>query len=411
MPDEFRHNHYVPKWHQKRFVPAGQVDQELFYLDLKPGSFTDPRGVVHAKRNPRRQGFKFCFAERDLYTTTLSGIGPTEVEQQFFGNIDREGRRAVEYFSNFAHPWDGTQLFQELTRYMSTQKLRTPKGLSWLSQQAGTRDKNVVLRALIQLQQIYSAIWAECVWLIADASESQTKFIISDHPVTVYNRRCGPRSAWCRGDNDPDIRYHGTHTIFPLSLERILILTNLSWVRDPYQSETIVRPNPNFFHETLMNILDVQTLRRLTEEEVRQINFIIKSRAKRYVGAGREEWLYPELQVSKSDWHDYGHGYLFMPDPRAVMYSTETIISFESGNHTFLDEYGRQPGQAGYSGSRRGVGRDWQTFHRFQGEFATLFGPRRRGRAFHQMRLDDELDSEEYHQYHLSLFRPRRRGA
>lgn len=28
------------------------------------------------------------------------------------------------------------------------------------------------------------------------------------------------------------MRYNGTHTIFPLSLDKVLILTNLSWVRE-----------------------------------------------------------------------------------------------------------------------------------------------------------------------------------
>ena len=111
---------------------------------------------------------------------------------------------------------------------MSTQKLRTPKGLGWLSKRAGTTDRNKILSFMIKLRQLNCAIWTECIWLIADASQSNTKFIISDHPVTVYNRRCGPRSQWCRDFEDPDISFHGTHTIFPLSLDKILILTNLS---------------------------------------------------------------------------------------------------------------------------------------------------------------------------------------
>jgi hypothetical protein len=403
--DEYRRNHYVPQWYQKRFIPSAQVDQELYYLDLRPDRFTDPRGVTHLKRNPRRQGFRRCFVERDLYTAMIGGIESTDVETLFFGDVDRDGRNAVEYFANFEHPWDGTNLFHALTAYMTVQKLRTPKGLAWLEASSGTNDKNAVLRAMIGLQQLYCTIWAECVWLIADASESATKFIISDHPVTVYNRRCGPRSAWCRGDNDPDIRYHGTHTIFPLSMDKVLLLTNLSWVRNPYQRETDYRPHPNFYHETLLNILDVQTLRHLSEDEVREINFIIKQRARRYVAAGREEWLYPEKYVSKSEWARFGQGYLLMPDPRAVMYGTQTIVGFKDGTSKSLDAYGRQPGQEGYDGDRKTVGSDWTAFHRFQGEFASLFGPRRRGRAFHMTHLDNEYDTEDYHKYHLSLLK------
>jgi hypothetical protein len=187
--------------------------------------------------------------------------------------------------------------------YMTIQKLRTPKGLGWL-QQTRTEDHEETLRLMVRLQRVYAALWAECVSLIADASNSATKFIVSDHPVTIYNRRCGPRSQWCRDYNDPDIAFHASQTIFTLSLENVLLLTNLSWVRNPYQSETEIRPNPNPWRTAMFNLTAIQTRRHLTEQEVREINFIIKSRAFRYVGAANEEWLYPEQYVSKSDWSD-----------------------------------------------------------------------------------------------------------
>jgi hypothetical protein len=283
--------------------------------------------------------------------------------------------------------------------YMSTQKLRTPKGLGWLSDKAGTTDRNIVLQLMLQLRELHCAIWSECIWLIADASQSATKFIISDHPITVYNRKCGPRSQWCRGTNDPDIWLHGTHTLFPLSLEKILILTNLSWVRNPYQSEMDVRPNPNPFRNTIFNYLDIQTLRYLNEQEVREINFIIKNRAYRYLGASKEEWLYPEKFVTKSDWYQYGKGYLLMPDPRSIKYGGEILIGHSDGRVSAFDEYGHRPWQRGYRKRNDGVDKDWHTFQRFKGEFARLFGPYRRGRAFE----DRECDSDEYHQYHLGL--------
>ncbi len=295
--------------------------------------------------------------------------------------------------------------------YMSTQKLRTPKGLAWLAEQIETSHQDSILHAMIRFRQLYCSIWAECVWLIADASQSETKFIISDHPVTVYNRRCGPRSSWCHGNSDPDIRYHGTHTIFPLSLDKILILTNLSWVRNPYQRETNLRPNPTFYHSTIMSILDIQTLRHLSEQEVREMNFIIKSRARRYIGAGKKEWLYPEQHVTKSNWYQYGDGYLLMPDPRSVIYGGETIVKFKDGRVEAVDEFGRQPSDEAYSGRNKGRLADWETFLRFQGEFATKFGPYRRGRAFRMMRLDNERDDEGFHQYHLNLFPKNRRSA
>lgn len=403
MSSEYRHNHYVPVWYQNRFLSPATKDRELYYLDLCPGTFTDPRGVVHAGRAVRRLGFKHCFAEDNLYTAKFGKEESTRIEQIFFGQIDSRGKKAVEYFAGFEHPSANGDAFQDLLLYMSTQKLRTPKGLAWLSDKARTSDRNQILKLMTELGQVHCAIWTECVWLIADAAQSATKFIISDHPVTVYNRRCGPRSQWCRSPKDPDIWLHASHTLFPLCLDKALILTNLSWVRNPYQSEVGVRPNPNPFRNAIFNFTDIQTLRFLSELEVREINFIIKSRAYRFVAAAQEEWLYPERHVTKSDWHEYGHGYLLMPDPRSVTYSGEIFIGYEDGSSQAFDEYGQRPWQRGYRNGDRGVDSDWDTFHRFQGEFARLFGPKRRGRAFNTMHLDEEQDSLEFHHYHLSL--------
>jgi hypothetical protein len=104
MSNEYRHNHYIPEWYQKRFPPPGRKDQELFYLDLTPGTFTDPRGVKHTRKAVRRLGFRHCFAEDDLYTAKLGAADSTAIEQQFFGDIDNKDRHAVEYFSKFSHP-------------------------------------------------------------------------------------------------------------------------------------------------------------------------------------------------------------------------------------------------------------------------------------------------------------------
>lgn len=408
MPNEYRHNHYVPEWYQKLFINPAERDKVLCYLDLDPSTFVDSRGILHTKRTPQRTGTKQCFAENDLYTTTFGEDKSTKIEQLFFGQIDSNGRKAVDYFTNFQHPSADGAAFNNLLLYMSTQKLRTPKGLKWLSNQVETTDQNKILSFMVNIRQIYCAIWTECIWQIADASQSDTKFIISDHPVTVYNRRCGPRSGWCRDENDPDIRFHATHTMFPLSQDKILILTNLSWVRNPYQKETDLRPNPDFFRGAIFKFTELQVLRHLCEQEVREINFIIKIRAFRYIAAGKEEWLYPEKFVSKSDWHDYGKSYLLMPDPRGVNYTGEILIGHKDGTATGFDAYGRRPWQREYSKEDE-EHKEFETLYRFKGEFAKLFGPYRRGRAFDMLQLDNEKDSDEYHKYHLSLAERKRR--
>jgi hypothetical protein len=93
------------------------------------------------------------------------------------------------FFSDFQFDHPGQHdAFNGLMNYVSVQKLRTPKGLGWLSTLPAGRDRNHRLMLLQEIQNVFCATWTECVWLIADATKSDTKFIISDHPVTVYNR-------------------------------------------------------------------------------------------------------------------------------------------------------------------------------------------------------------------------------
>lgn len=409
MSSDYRNNHYVSQWYQKRFIPESQNNNELFYLDLKPETFFDPRGVAHTTRAVRKLGPSNCFAEADLYTTWFGSERRTQIEQIFFGAIDTNGRTAVEYFSNFEHPSIDGDAFNNLTIYLSTQKLRTPKGLDWLANKAGTSSKDDVLSLMLSLRQLYGAIWTESIWQIADASNSNTKFIISDHPVTVYNRNCGPRNKkWCRSPNDPDIMLNGSHTIFPLSIDKVLIITNLSWVRNPYQSAVAYRPNPNPMRDAVFNFQTIQTSRILSEQEVLEINFIIKSRAYRYIAAAKEDWLYPERTVSKSDWNQYGDGLLLMPDPRSVDFTSEIVFGYSDGRGTAFDEYGRRPWQEGYGDHANE--NEFNTLYQFKGDFAEKFGPTRRGRAFNMTDLDLEIDTDNMHQYHLSLSKKNRRS-
>ncbi|MEK7507346.1 MAG: DUF4238 domain-containing protein [Patescibacteria group bacterium] len=401
MSDEYKNHHYVPQWYQKKFMLPGE--HELFHLDLKPETFMDPRGITHTRKALKRQGSKKCFVQDELYTTKVQGIEIKDIEKYFFGEIDTKGRPAVEYFEGFDYPlkdW-GTSL-EDVVLYMSTQKLRTPKGLSFLSNKIGSINKDNILRSMLRLRQLHSAIWMECVWLIADASQSDTKFIVSDHPVTVYNRECGPRSQWCRESNDPEIWLQGTYTIFPLSIDKVLILTNLSWVRNPYQSGIKPRPNPNPFRNAIFKFTDVQVRRQLSEQEVREINFIIKSRAARYIAAAKEEWLYPEKYASKSDWNKYGHGYLLMPDPRSIHWGGTIMWGGGPGGPGAMDEYGRLPGDPDFEAETI-KGKEYETLPWFQGEFAALFGPNRRGRCMQALTIENERDSDDFHQYHLGL--------
>jgi hypothetical protein len=401
----------VPQWYQKRFLETSSSQNVLHYLSLRPDILQDAHGRRHELPPRRQRPIKKCFVEEDLYTLSLGQVRSTVIEQLLFGEIDRRGSAAATYWADFTHPSVDQAAFTGLLHYMSAQKLRTPKGLDWLALELRTNDTNRVLRAMVDLRTLYTAIWAECVWQVADASQSATKFIVTDHPVTVYNRVLGPRNRLCRPPNDPDIRLHGSHTVFPLTLDKVLILTNRSWARNPYQSATELRPNPRFYRDSIFNFFEVQTHRMLNEEEVRQINFILKSRAYRYIAAAREDWLYPEQYVSKSAWNIYGHGYLLMPDPRPLHHGAQTVLEYADGATQAFDDFGRRPWQPRYGqDDLHQRGRD--PLLRFRAEFSRLAGPVRRGRSFDAGKLDNERDSEDLHQHHLNLHpRGRRKSS
>ncbi len=253
---------------------------------------------------------------------------------------------------------------------------------------AGGLPKNETLIFLQRTRNIFCAIWTECVWQIADASRSPTKFIISDHPVVAYNRECFPASKNCEGYNDPDIRHAATHTYFPLSPDKVLILTNLSWVRDPFQNPLKLRPNPNFFRNAIFSFLDIQVDRFLTEEEVLEINYITKKRAFRYIAAKEEEWLYPERYMRSTNWRKLGDGYLLMPDPRHIHGGGEITIGYEGGRYDWFSAYGHKPWQEGYEDKKRDE-REWAAMQKFKAEWAATYGPEYRG-VTHEFVSDGE---------------------
>jgi hypothetical protein len=406
MPD-FRHNHYVPRWYQERFLPADRKQRELYYLHKEPRTVRDGRGRRITLPDVQRRTLRNCFAERDLYTLTFRDISSTDLERLFFGQIDREGRKAVDFWTSYDRTQYAGEVLQPMLIYLSTQRLRTPKGLDWLARQIDSRNPMRTLTAVVRFQQVFGAIWSECIWHVADAAASPTKFIVSDHPVTLYNRDVSPAHRQSQGSGDPDVRLNGTHTIFPLSMERVLILTHRSWATNPYGSPTKLRPNPQLERDAIFNQMEVQVGRELEEEEVRRINSIIKSRAYRFIAAAETDWLYPERHLPKKiKWSRTSDDYLLFPDPRELHHGGEVIIGFSGGGSMSRDAYGRTPLDPDYGkDSLPPAGKD--PLRRFKGEFAELLGPKRRGHGFNQ---PDE-DTDGMHELHLSYIKAKPREA
>jgi hypothetical protein len=160
-----------------------------------------------------------------------------------------------------------------------------------------------------------------------------------------------------------------------LALDRVLILTNLSWVRNPYQNEIRLRPNPEKLRDSIFNFTAIQTGRELTEDEVLQINCVTKRRAHRYIAATEEEWLYPERHASTDHWKKFGDGYLLMPEPRLVHMGGEVFIGYKGGGSTGFGPYGHKPWQQGFEDADREK-RESEALERFKAEWALTKGPR-----------------------------------
>lgn len=310
MPDQQSHaHHYIPRWYQKRFLKPGQF--EYFYLRLKPEIIIH-QGVKHQKRSLFNRGPAHCFYENDLYALKFGTQTTDEMEKRFFGEIDGRGQEAVALFANY----DGFARFDPkqfgvLAAYMGAQRFRTPRGLDYLKDKTKVSDPNIVLGVLQRFFQAYTTMWYEGIWEIASAKRSQTKFIVSDNPVTFYNRGTFPH--FYPYPDDVDLTDVGTRTIFPLSLEACLIITHLQLLRNPHSNPHKKRANARLFEQTLKYALDTQFGRELEEQEVLRINFILKKRAARYIAAAEQAWLYPEQYAVERRWSMLDEDWFLLP--------------------------------------------------------------------------------------------------
>ncbi len=223
------------------------------------------------------------------------------LEKHLFGVVDKRGAAAAEFFSHYDSLKDGTrEAFHGILAYLGAQRFRTPHGLDWLAKHLRLHDKNMALLAMQHLFQQFGTMWTEGVWEIVHARQSAMKFIVSDVPVTFFNRNIIPGGHSYPGIKDfPMV---GTRTIFPLSRDSCLIITHLQLMRNPWNNPTERRVNPRTFQQTMVNLTDIQFGRELEEYEVLRINLILKRWARKYIAAADQESLYPERQVGNIHW-------------------------------------------------------------------------------------------------------------
>ncbi len=332
-----RKNHYVPIWYQKRFLPVGE--KTLFYLNLNPDQKTLPNGRVVRMNDCYQWGPKNCFVQRDLYTTMFFGMPNDDIEKYLFGSIDTDGSIALQ--AVLANDYKKLhKFFLKFFEYLDAQKLRTPKGLDWIKSHYQKLTQVELMHEMQHLRRMHCTMWVEGVREIVSAEDSSIKFIITDQPVTIFNPACPPNSIQCKYPNDPSIVLKASQTIFPLDLDHCLILTNLEYARSPDSVDMLSkRTHARYFGETLARWDTMIRTRKLNEEEVTTINFILKHRARKFIGAAQKEWLFPENKT-KIPWLEMGQ-VLLPPNNELHHFGGEILVGYENGATQYQDEFGR----------------------------------------------------------------------
>ncbi len=374
MPPELTTvNHYVPQWYQHQFIPEQQAERKYHYLDLAPERVPKPNGGFYFRHDRRHLGSASCFQQEHLYTLHFGAQASDVIEKRFFGKIDDRGSKAVQFFHEWEFNEQSQQMLHDLIDFLDAQKLRTPKGLDALKLLAKTAHQQETLFAMRRLWQMNVTIWMEGIWEILRCDESETKLIVTDHPVTTYNKALFPLSPGCSYPKDASIAALGTHTLFPLGPNRLLVITNLGYVRNPWANLTKIRENPRSFAPTLFDVRHIQTGRNLSEQEVRAVNFILKRRARRFIAAPEKEWLYPERNLPTTMWNKLGDQFFLMPDPRKLTFFTETFVGYKDGGAWGMDEYGRRPRKNDATVEQLRE-KEWKTFHKHQKLWESKFG-------------------------------------
>jgi hypothetical protein len=331
-----RDNHYVPQWYQRGFVEPGQ--SHLHYLDISPSQKILPSGQIILLKGLQRRAPRSCFCEYDLYSTHFGTIVNDEVEKFLFGPIDDRGCKAVRAFA------DGDEsamhyAFEDFFKYLDAQKLRTPKGLDWIKSRYASLDQVRLMVEMQGLRFMHCTMWTEGVREIVSARDSDIKFIVTDHPVTVYNAATPPTSPECAYPQDPSIEWIGTITAFVLDADTCLILSNLEYAKSPKTAKlTAPRTNARFRGQSLVRTDAFIRTRKLLRDEVICINHLLKSRARRYAAASNKDWLFPEKSFTGS-WQDIAA--VLLPKDELWKFGGEIYVGYKDGSTQYQDAFGR----------------------------------------------------------------------
>lgn len=342
MPKQqsYRH-HYVPQWYQRRFLVEGHTAFKV--LDMHPEVFRDGTGAIVGKgRQILRKGPDALFFERDLYTTKVLGEQNDDIERLLFGEIDRTGKEAIDAF--ISNDFDKMHFtYTQVFEFLDALRLRTPKGLRFLRATLQTRNQEELMIRMQEVRRMHCVMWMEGSIEVFEAVQSATKFIFSDHPVTFFNPYVFPRDPQIPIGLDVPQHWLGTQTLLPLDRERLMVITHREWGRK--QGEIRARKprtNSRLFDNPMISYDGIQRGGQLSEKQVREVNYIVKARAERYISSCTEDELFPERHLKTTLWSKLGKFLL----PRSYATALQvgfTTVKRNDGTYYFQDEFGRRP--------------------------------------------------------------------
>lgn len=329
-----RRNHYVPEWYQLGFQVGGS-DNWLLEIGTRK-SRPDGTPIV---LKPYQRPVKASFWEDELYVTRFGELVNDEVETVVFQEIDNRGADAVRAFID----GDEVAMHHELSplfAYLGAQKLRTPKGLAWIRARYPALSQVELLIELQHLRDMFGALWAESVREIVTAESADVKFIVSDHPVTMFNAGLPLDAQHFAFPFDPQLTWNGTQTLFALDANHLLILSHVPYAQNPAAVEAPAkRINARYFGNAMMRTDVLIRSRQFSSDDVIAVNCWLKARAARYIAAADREWLYPEarrpLNVPALA------ELLRPPVDQLWRYGGETYIGYKDGSTRYRDQFGR----------------------------------------------------------------------
>jgi hypothetical protein len=336
-------HHYVPIWYQKGFLGPGQTAFKI--LDLHPEVYRDASGKVRGQgRSILHKGPDAHFFEPDLYTIRWLGRTDDVIERMLFGAIDTKGKIAIEAW--LSEDWDTVhETYWHVYEFMDALRLRTPKGLRFVQALTQRPDQLGLMVAMQELRRMHCVMWAEGCLEIVRAPAGSAGFIFSDHPVTLFNRHVFPGDPSVPLGHDPSLHWQGTQTLFPFDRERLYILTHVEYAHSPGPAKARKpRTNSRYFDPSnpMVRYDDCIRTRTLTEQQVREANYIIKTRANRYIAGRTEDDLYPERHLKSTAWHKLG-AFLLPPKHKVIKQSGYTVMRMNDGSYHFQDQFGRRP--------------------------------------------------------------------